>query len=241
MTDKEIQKKILIVEDEKPIAEILSYGLTKEGFAVQWAGTGGEGWKQVGTFAPSLVLLDWMLPDVSGVDLCRMITEKYNIPIVMLTARGSIEDKLYGLETGADDYITKPFDLREVTARVKSILRRFEKAGGGRDKTETAREEEPCPLQAGGCLRILEREWVVEQGGRRIDLTPKEFELLCYLVKHPRQVFTRAMLLEQIWGYDFEGDTRTVDIHVQRLRKKLGPDVGLKTVFGVGYKYEPEE
>lgn len=240
MSEKEMQKKILIVEDEKPIADLLSYGFAKEGFSVQSAGTGGEGWKQVGEFAPSLVLLDWMLPDVSGVDLCRMITEKYNIPIVMLTARGSIEDKLYGLEIGADDYITKPFDLREVTARVKSVLRRFEKAAGGRGGEETGRGAAKDCLSAGE-LRISEREWVAEKGGMRIDLTPKEFELLCCLVKHPRQVFTRAMLLEQIWGYDFEGDTRTVDIHIQRLRKKLGADAGLKTVFGVGYKYEPEE
>jgi len=241
MTDKQEKSRILIIEDEKPIADLLAYGLTREGFQVQCAGSAGKGWKLVGEFSPSLVLLDWMLPDISGVDLCRIITERYNIPIVMLTAKGSVEDKLYGLETGADDYITKPFDLREVIARVKSILRRFEKAESERAKKDPAESTNSGDLLCRGPLVISRQGWTVTKNGRHMDLTPKEFELLVFLLEHPGQVFTRATLLEQIWGYDFEGDTRTVDIHIQRLRKKLGNDVGLSTVFGVGYKYEPQK
>lgn len=241
MKNNQENNRILIIEDEKPIADLLAYGLTREGFQVACADSAGKGWKLLGEFLPSLVLLDWMLPDVSGVDLCRVITERYNIPIVMLTARGSVEDKLYGLETGADDYITKPFDLREVIARVKSILRRFEKAEKERAKKQSAVDDVQTDLLCRGSLVISRQGWTVTKNGRKMDLTPKEFELLVFLLEHPGQVFTRAMLLEQIWGYDFEGDTRTVDIHIQRLRKKLGNDVGLSTVFGVGYKYEPEK
>lgn len=228
------EKHLLIIEDEKPIAEILAYGFKKEGFLVRCAHTGADGLTAARDQTPDIVLLDWMLPDLSGVDVCRLLTETYNVPIVMLTARSSIDDKLYGLETGADDYITKPFDLREVIARVKTILRRF-------DKVETQARPEPDPLLHSGNLAISEREWLVTVNGEKADLTPKEFELLVFFVKHPRQVFTRSQLLDQIWGYDFEGDTRTVDIHIQRLRKKLDLGVTLITIFGVGYKYEPQE
>ena len=223
----EEQKRILIIEDEKPIAEILKYGFIKEGFAVACAYTGGEGLTKARETEPNLVLLDWMLPDLSGVDVCRMLTEEYNIPIIMLTARGNVEDKLYGLESGADDYITKPFDLREVAARVRTILRRFEKVQGQKAVT----------LRAGE-LELREEERAVFRNGAALELTPKEYDLLRYFLRHPRQVFTRMVLLEQIWGYDYMGDTRTVDIHVQRLRKKTGLE-NLLTVFGVGYKYVP--
>ncbi|MCI5648212.1 MAG: winged helix-turn-helix domain-containing protein [Fusicatenibacter sp.] len=228
------EKQVLIIEDEKPIAEILSYGFKKEGFAVRCAFTGGSGLMAAMEMQPDLVLLDWMLPDLSGVDVCRILTERFNIPIIMLTARSSMEDKLYGLETGADDYITKPFDLREVIARAKTILRRYEKAGA-------QPQAESSSLIQSGHLTISEAEWIVEKDGIRMDLTPREFELLLYLIRHPRQVFTRAQLLDQIWGYDYEGDTRTVDIHIQRLRKKLDLADSLITVFGVGYKYEPQK
>ena len=224
----EERKKILVIEDEKPIAEILTYGFEKEGFAVSCAYTGGDGLVAARELQPHLVLLDWMLPDLSGVDVCRMLTEQYNLPIIMLTARGNVEDKLYGLESGADDYITKPFDLREVVARERTILRRFEKA----------REPKNVPLQVGK-LEIREEERAVFRDGRPLELTPKEYDLLLYFLKHPRQVFTRMVLLEQIWGYDYMGDTRTVDIHVQRLRKKTDLGENLLTVFGVGYKYVP--
>lgn len=223
------ERKILIIEDEKPIANILKYGFEKEGFLVECAYTGGEGFAMACKEPPDLVLLDWMLPDLSGVDVCRMLTEQYNLPIVMLTARGNMEDKLYGLESGADDYITKPFDLREVVARVRTILRRLDKANG-------REEEERCVF---GELTVVEREHSVSRNGETLNLTPKEYELLLFFLKHPRQVFTRGVLLDRIWGYDFAGDTRTVDIHVQRIRKKAGLDESLVTIFGVGYKYVP--
>ena len=156
------------------------------------------------------------------------LTERYNIPIIMLTARGNVEDKLYGLESGADDYITKPFDLREVVARVRTILRRFDRVRG-------IRQEEP----AAEGLTVSEQERMVYRNGEAVELTPKEYDLLLYFLKHPRQVFTRVILLEQIWGYDYAGDTRTVDIHIQRLRRKTGLGDKLVTVFGVGYKYVP--
>lgn len=228
------EKQLLIIEDEKPIAEILAYGFKKEGFNVRCAHTGADGLDAAKALMPNLVLLDWMLPDLSGVDVCRMLTDRYNIPIVMLTARSSIDDKLYGLETGADDYITKPFDLREVIARVKTILRRYE-------KVENSAPAPNSPFFSIGDLIISEKEWNVTRNNQKIDLTPKEFELLLFFAKHPRQVFTRSQLLDQIWGYDFEGDTRTVDIHIQRLRKKLNLGDRLITVFGVGYKYEPQK
>lgn len=222
------QKRILVIEDEKPIAEILKYGFEKEGFAVACAYRGGTGLETAESFRPHLVLLDWMLPDLSGVDVCRMLTEQYNIPIIMLTARDNVEDKLYGLESGADDYITKPFDLREVIARVRTILRRFDKVQGVQEQSAS-----------GEGLTVSEQERMVYRDGEPVELTPKEYELLLHFLKHPRQVFTREILLEQIWGYDYMGDTRTVDIHIQRLRKKADLAAKLITVFGVGYKYVP--
>lgn len=228
------EKRILIVEDEKPISSILQYGFKKEGFQVRCAFTGSEALTAAREFNPHVALLDWMLPDISGVDVCRMITETLNIPIIMLTAKGTVDDKLYGLEAGADDYITKPFDLREVIARVKTVLRRFEKA----DLGGSAASPEQIVV---GSLVIRENERTVLKAGQEVDLTPKEYDLFLYFIKHPRQVFTRLVLLEQIWGYDYLGDTRTVDIHVQRLRKKLDLSGSLQTVFGVGYKYVPQK
>ncbi len=223
-------RKILIIEDEKPIADILKYGFEKEGFLIRCAYTGCEGFATAQKEPPDLILLDWMLPDISGVNVCRMLTEQYKIPIIMLTARGNVEDKLCGLEAGADDYITKPFDLREVVARVRTILRRFDKA-----HEEDSEEQIVC-----GNLTVVEREHSVYRQGELLNLTPKEYDLLVCFLKHPRQVFTRTTLLDSIWGYDFAGDTRTVDIHVQRIRKKTGLEEALVTVFGVGYKYVPQ-
>ena len=223
--------RILVIEDEKPIADILEYGFKKEGFRVKSAYTGADGLSGAEEFEPNLVLLYWMLPDLSGVDVCKMLTEMYNIPIIMLTARGSIDDKVYGLESGADDYITKPFDLREVIVRVKTILRRFGKSLKGQEEQEIRVEN----------AVISERERTVCQDGEYVELTPKEFDLLVWMVKNPRRVFTRSHLLAEIWGYDFMGDTRTVDIHIQRLRKKLCMGESIVTVFGVGYKYVPKE
>ncbi len=226
------QIRILVIEDEKPIADILEYGFKKEHFEVKSAYTGAGGLEAAKDYRPHLVILDWMLPDLSGVDVCRMLTELYNIPIIMLTARGSIDDKVYGLESGADDYITKPFELREVIVRAKTILRRFGKSVKGREEEQKIRIKD---------LVISECERTVCQCEEYVELTPKEFDLLVWLVKNPRQVFTRTRLLDEIWGYDFMGDTRTVDIHIQRLRKKLHMGESIVTVFGVGYKYVPEK
>ena len=226
------QIRILVIEDEKPIADILEYGFRKEQFQVRSAYTGADGLKAADDFGPHLVVLDWMLPDLSGVDVCKMLTEQYNIPIIMLTARGSIDDKVYGLESGADDYITKPFDLREVIVRVKTILRRFGKSVSGQSEEQELYVKDAV---------ISEKERTVCRRGEYVELTPKEFDLLVWLGKNPRQGFTRTHLLDDIWGYDFMGDTRTVDIHIQRLRKKLCLGESIVTVFGVGYKYVPEE
>lgn len=223
------KRRILVIEDEKPIADILKYGFEKEGFEVLCAYTGAEGLRAAEEGRPQLVLLDWMLPDIAGVDVCRMLTEEENVPILMLTARGSVEDKLYGLECGADDYVTKPFDLREVVARVHTILRRFERAQESK-REETVRYDS---------VTVSEEEHTVRRNGNLVELTPKEFDLLVFFLKHPRQVFTRSALLDQIWGYDYLGDTRTVDIHIQRLRRKAELSGQLVTVFGVGYKYVP--
>lgn len=224
--------RILVIEDEKPIADILEYDLKKEGFEVASAYTGANGLKKTDEWQPDLVLLDWILPDLSGVDILKLLTEKYNMPVIMLTARGNIDDKVYGLSCGADDYITKPFDLREVNMRVQAVLRRFRKSDNDRAK------KEGIPIRD-AVVYVSER--TVIQCGELVELTPKEFDLLVWLITHPRFVFTRTRLLDEIWGYDFAGDTRTVDMHIQRLRKKLHAGESIVTVFGVGYKYVSEE
>lgn len=227
--------RILVIEDEKPIADILEYDLKKEGFEVRCAYTGAEGLRMTEESVPQLVLLDWMLPDLSGVDILKLLTEKYSMPVIMLTARGTIDDKVYGLSCGADDYITKPFDLREVNMRVQAVLRRFKKSETGQGQREGAH------IRKIRDAVINTQERTVLQCGRPVELTPKEFDLLVWLVTHPRFVFTRDRLLDEIWGYDFAGDTRTVDMHIQRLRKKLHAGDAIITVFGVGYKYVPEK
>ena len=223
------EKRVLIIEDEKPIADILEYGLKSE-YKVKSAYTGVDGLNLAKEWSPHLVLLDWMLTDLSGTDVCKVLTESYNIPIIMITARSSMEDKLYGLEVGADDYITKPFDIREVLARANTVLRRYEKVNQKEENDGVLLLED---------IKIFEAERTVFREEKSIELTPKEYDLLLYLVKHPKQVFTREILLEQVWSYNYMGDTRTIDIHMQRLRKKIYLDNHLVTVFGVGYKYVP--
>ena len=222
----------MVVEDEVPIADLLQYGLTREGFHVACTHTAGAAVVMAAQFHPEIILLDWMLPDMDGLELCRILSAEYNVPIIMLTARADMEDKLKGLESGADDYITKPFDMREVAGRLRAVMRRFEKA-------HQVRHEEITAEDSASVVSISEKERVVMQKGRLIELTPKEYELLCYLLRHPREALSRQVLLEEVWGYDFMGDTRTVDIHIQRLRKKMSLDGHLLTVFGVGYKYVP--
>lgn len=220
--------RLLVIEDEKPIADILEYNFKKEGYEVKSVYNGSDGISIVGGYKPALILLDWMLPDISGMDVCKILTEEYNIPIIMLTARGTVDDKVCGLSSGADDYITKPFELREVTARVKTILRRVGNVQAGYDE-----------IHIGNAI-INEQERIVSIDGSQVELTMKEYNLLLWFVKNPKKVFTRDFLLDEVWGYDSFGSPRTVDVHIQRLRKKLGLSDSIITVFGVGYKYVPK-
>ncbi|PCN44813.1 DNA-binding response regulator [Brevibacillus laterosporus] len=223
--------KVLIIEDEQPIADLLSYGLTLEGFRTRTSASGATGMMEMEQFNPDLLLLDWMLPDQSGLDICKRVTENYNIPILMITAKSDITDKVLGLEFGADDYITKPFDLREVIARIRTILRRVDQAN---IRERDTGEDDVIRFKN---IEILAEERLVKKEGILVDLTPKEFDLLMTLFGRRGRIFTRSELLDLVWGYDFGGDTRTVDTHIQRLRKKL--DVGdlIITVFGIGYKF----
>lgn len=223
--------KVLIIEDEKPIAELLSYGLMMEGFQTSTAASGSEGLVELEHFKPNLLLLDWMLPDQSGLDICKKVTANYNIPILMITAKSDITDKVLGLEFGADDYITKPFDMREVIARIRTIIRRVDQAN--MDDREGV-EEDVLRFKN---IEIVVGERVVKKDGVLVELTPKEFDLLMILYSHRGKIFSRAELLDFVWGYDFAGDTRTVDTHIQRLRKKLEVGDLIITVFGIGYKF----
>ncbi|MDF1510060.1 response regulator transcription factor [Robertmurraya sp. DFI.2.37] len=226
------ETRVLIIEDDEPIADLLSYRLTSEGFETCIATSGSEGMSKLVQFKPDLLLLDWMLPDCSGLDLCKMVTENYNIPILMITAKSDIADKVLGLEYGADDYITKPFDLREIVARIRTILRRLNHANlsdYGNTKNEIIRIKN---------LVIIPEERIVKKDEQLVELTPKEFDLLMTLIESRGRIYSRSELLNLVWGYDFVGDTRTVDTHIQRLRKKLNAGDLITTVFGIGYKFE---
>ena len=224
-------RKVLIVEDETNIAELLHLYLEKEGFETAVAADGGKGVELFRSFRPDLVLLDLMLPVMDGWSVCRKIREESSTPIIMLTAKGETSDKVSGLEMGADDYIVKPFEMKEVLARIHAVLRRF----GG--------EEEECN---GKCLSfdklsINLDSYELTVDGKRVDTPPKELELLFHLASSPNRVFTRNQLLDEVWGFDYFGDSRTVDVHVKRLREKLegvSERWCLKTVWGVGYKFE---
>ena len=219
--------KILIVEDEDSVLDPLELLLSKEGFSIETARNGREGLDKFWKVSPDLVLLDIMLPEVSGTEVCRQIRAKSNVPIIMLTAKDTEVDKVVGLELGADDYVTKPYSVREVVARVKAILRRVSGA-----------EEKKTFVRAGELEVDLER-YVTTVKGASISLSSKEFEFLKCLIGAKGRVLTREQLLEQVWGYDnsFEIDTRTVDQHIARLREKLGPESGrVITVKNVGYR-----
>ncbi len=231
------QKKILIVEDEGAIRDILSYALRKEGFAVVEAATGQDGLTELDRSKPELVLLDLMLPDMSGFDLCRKLSANLKIPVIMITAKSDMMDKVLGMELGADDYITKPFDIREVVARVRAIFRRIEQI------SESLESQSFDVITLDSRIEIRKSEREVLKNGQRAGLTNKEYDLLLFLASHHRRVFTRTELLDKVWGFDFAGDTRTVDIHVQRIRKKLDNAQGasvIETVFGVGYKLDAQ-
>jgi DNA-binding response OmpR family regulator len=220
---------ILVVEDESSIASFVALYLKNAGYAVRTAATGSEGLSQAAAHEPSLIVLDLMLPDIDGIEVCRRIRRRSEVPILMLTARDEDVDKIIGLEVGADDYLTKPFNPRELVARVKSILRRSVSEG---------REVESKQLKHGD-LEIDAGRREVRVSGEEIQLAPKEFDLLWELLDHKGLVLTRDQLLERVWGYTFAGDTRTVDVHVRQLRRKLGEASPIVTVWGVGYKVAP--
>ena len=222
---------ILIVDDDPNIAHLVQLYLEKAGFEVRVASRGDDALNEFRKLPPDLMILDVMLPGMDGTQVLRAVRRTSTIPVIMLTARDEIFDKVLGLELGADDYVTKPFDAKELVARVKAVLRR----------TQGPEEEKSDSLSFPGLTISLSRYEVFYEG-EKVEMPPKELELLNFLASHPNQVFTREQLLEQVWGYDFFGDSRTVDVHVKRLREKLseGESFGwqIKTVWGVGYKFE---
>lgn len=227
------EKKILVVDDEKPIADIVKFNLNKEGFDVYCAYDGDEALELVEEVQPDLILLDIMLPGRDGIEVCREVRKKYDMPIIMVTAKDSEIDKVIGLELGADDYVTKPFSNRELIARVKANLRRHSQVS-----SSVAEEEENSELEIGSLI-IHPDAYVASKRGETIELTHREFELLHYLAKHMGQVMTREHLLQTVWGYDYFGDVRTVDVTVRRLREKIEDNPShpawLVTRRGVGY------
>ena len=222
-------RKVLIVEDDKNIADLLRLYLEKDGMDCLVAGDGLSGLERFPLFQPDLVLLDIMLPGVDGWTVCKKIRDTSKTPIIMLTAKGELEDKVSGLEMGADDYITKPFEMKEVLARIHAVLRRF----GEEEQSEKKLTFHKL------VINLDSYELLVD--GKRVDTPPKELELLFHLASAPNRVFTRNQLLDEVWGFDYFGDSRTVDVHIKRLREKLegvSDQWSLKTVWGVGYKFE---
>ena len=226
-------KKVLVIEDEKPISDIVCFNLTKESFETLTAYDGGEGLELALKTDPDLVLLDVMLPTMDGFEICKKIREKSNVPIIMLTAREEEVDKVLGLELGADDYITKPFGLRELIARVKANIRRT----GMTDVVGA----DPANVQDYGSITIDTNRYEARKNGQPLELTLREFELLKYLAEREDKVYSREQLLEDVWGYEYYGDIRTVDVTVRRLREKLEDDSSdprfVLTKRGVGYYY----
>ena len=228
------KQKILIVDDDENIAELLSLYLMKECFDTMMVHDGEEALTAFDSYEPNLVLLDLMLPGIDGYQVCREIRAKSNTPIIMLSAKGEVFDKVLGLELGADDYIIKPFDSKEMVARVKAVLRRYQPI-----KAETPVADKTKRVTYPG-IDINLTNYSVLVDGMTVDMPPKELELLYFLASSPNQVFTREQLLDQIWGYEYVGDTRTVDVHIKRLREKISDHStwALSTVWGVGYKFE---
>ncbi|KGN00540.1 response regulator transcription factor [Clostridium botulinum] len=233
-----MKENILMIEDEENIRDILNYSLKNEGYSIKEASTGEEGIEIIENINIDLIILDLMLPGISGYDVCREINPNYKIPIIMLTAKNDIVDKVIGLELGADDYITKPFDIREVIARVKVCLRRIKELDKQSHPDNHEKSEENI-IQITDDIKIFVNSREVFKDQKIINLKPKEYDLLYFLARNKNIVFSRNQLLDDIWGYDFLGDSRTVDVHIQRIRKKLGvtgKNSIIKTVFGVGYK-----
>ena len=227
-------RNILVVEDDRNISDLIRMYLEKEGFEVRSAYDGGKAVEEYDKQAPDMVLLDIMLPVMDGWAVCRKIRETSKTPIIMMTAKGQTEDKVNGLEMGADDYIVKPFEMKEVLARIHAVLRRFGDGGdSGAEKKLTFDKL---------VINLDSYELLVD--GKRVDTPPKEMELLYHLASAPNRVFTRNQLLDEVWGFDYFGDSRTVDVHIKRLREKLegvSDQWSLKTVWGVGYKFEVVE
>ena len=222
---------VLIVEDDQNIAELLQLYLEKEGYAVTIAGDGGAGLVKFRAIQPDIVLLDVMMPVMDGWTVCKTIRSESQTPIIMLTAKSETDDKITGLKSGADDYITKPFEMREVLARIEAVLRRSDRSGAESKARKLTFDKLVIDMDA--------FELIVD--GKKVDTPPKEMELLFYLASSPNRVYTRNQLLDEVWGFDYFGDSRTVDVHVKRLREKIeiaGVNWSLKTVWGVGYKFE---
>ena len=222
---------VLIVEDDRNIAQLLQMYLEKEGYSVATAFDGGQGLSKFRSLQPNLVLLDVMMPVMDGWALCKSIRTESQVPIIMLTAKGETEDKITGLKAGADDYITKPFEMREVLARIEAVLRRSSNITAEKKARKVSFDK----------LTIDMDSFELLVDGKKIDTPPKEMELLYYLASSPNRVYTRNQLLDEVWGFDYFGDSRTVDVHVKRLREKLegvSEKWSLKTVWGVGYKFE---
>jgi two-component system alkaline phosphatase synthesis response regulator PhoP len=232
------KERVLIIEDEPNIIELVAYNLEKEGWLVSKAQTGEEGWDKIQAEHPDIILLDLMLPGIDGMEICRRTRQNKltrDIPIIILTAKAEEADRVLGLETGADDYVTKPFSPRELIARIRAVLRRADK---------NFSEVEANEMMVLGPIKMDLRQHKVLVNTDEIELTPKEFDLLHLLMSHPGRAFSREYLLENLWGYEFFGDTRTVDVHVRRLRQKIEDNPAqpywLETVRGVGYRIREE-
>ena len=230
MTSKQ---KILIVDDDENIAELISLYLTKECFDTRIEHDGESALTAFDIFVPDLILLDLMLPGIDGYQVCREIRTKSQTPIIMLSAKGEVFDKVLGLELGADDYMEKPFDSKELVARVKAVLRRYRPAAPEKPEVSVKKVDYPD-------LSINLTNYSVVYNGQTIDMPPKELELLYFLASSPNQVFTREQLLDNIWGYEYLGNTNTVDVHIKRLREKINDHDSwrIATVWGIGYKFE---
>lgn len=223
-------KKILIIDDEIHIVELLKFNLENNGYKVDYSYDGFDGYLKTKEFQPDLILLDWMLPNISGIDLLKKIRSDETLeqtPVIMLTAKNMEEDKLEGLQDGADDYITKPFSVKEVLARITSVLRRYKYISN--EKIEILKADD---------IQVNVNKHIVTKNGQEIELTLKEFQILKLLIENKGNVLTRTFLLDKIWGYDYYGETRTLDVHIRHLRKKIGDNDSklIETVRGVGYK-----
>ena len=235
-----LKQKILIVDDDENIAELISLYLEKEQYDTETVHDGEEALKIVEVYNPDLILLDLMLPGIDGYEVCQQVRKTRDIPIIMLSAKGEVFDKVLGLKMGADDYMVKPFDANELIARVSAVLRR-----SGTSKSEEPIQNRNDFEHTGDFIEydnliVNISNYTVTFEGRNIEMPPKELELLYYIASHPNQVFTRDQLLNQLWGYDFVGDTRTVDVHIKRLREKLTGNYNwsIQTVYRIGYKFE---